>query len=333
MKTPLSTLFFAVVVATMLCQTTPILAQSQLVRIDSNFGKFDLELFDNTPLTAANFLAYVDAGDYNGTYVHRLATGFVVQAGGFSLIDNAVGFVNRRDPVLNEPVNSNLRGTVSLAKQGGDANSGTNQFFVNLSDANINPPADLDNQNGGFTAFARVVGDGMEVVDQIASLTPVNASLALNEIYRTDLGNTFSALPLIEPVLAPDNFVLYSNVQRVDDSLGDLDGSGSISGPDIDLLYAAYGQTPANDIELDLNSDGQVDDSDRDRVIERIAGTRLGDLNFDGAVDVLSDAFALVANLGATSGATYAQGDINGDGAVDVLGDAFILVANLGFGS
>ena len=30
-------------------------AQSQLVRFDSVFGKFDLELFDNTPLTNANF--------------------------------------------------------------------------------------------------------------------------------------------------------------------------------------------------------------------------------------------------------------------------------------
>ena len=56
----------------------------------------------------------------------------------------------------------------------------------------------------------------------------------------------------------------------------------------------------------------------------------LGDANLDGNVDVLTDAFALVGNLGTTSGATFVDGDFTGDGAVDVLGDAFALVGNLG---
>ena len=56
----------------------------------------------------------------------------------------------------------------------------------------------------------------------------------------------------------------------------------------------------------------------------------LGDANLDQQVDVLSDAFTLVANLGTTSGATWADGDFNGDSEVNVLGDAFILVSNLG---
>ena len=55
-----------------------------------------------------------------------------------------------------------------------------------------------------------------------------------------------------------------------------------------------------------------------------------GDANLDGEVDVIDDAFALVAGLGTTSGAAWAQGDFNGDGEVDVINDAFILVANLG---
>ena len=55
-----------------------------------------------------------------------------------------------------------------------------------------------------------------------------------------------------------------------------------------------------------------------------------GDANLDGRVDVLGDAFRLVANLGLTGGATWADGDFNGDGNVDVLTDAFLLVANLG---
>ena len=54
-----------------------------------------------------------------------------------------------------------------------------------------------------------------------------------------------------------------------------------------------------------------------------------GDVNLDGRVDVLNDAFTLVSNLITTSGALYADGDLDGDGRVDVLSDAFILVANL----
>ena len=308
-------------------------SQSQLVRFDSNLGKFDIELFDNTPLTSANFLAYVDAGDYDNLYVHRLVTGFVVQSGGFTLDGNILGIANQLPTVQNEPFNSNLRGTISLAKMAGDPNSGSNNFFFNLSDENAGPPSNLDTTNGGFTAFGRVIGDGMDVVDQTAALTAFDVSTELNDIYQVNFGATFITVPLLEPVLSPENFVVYSRVDRVDSMLGDLDGSGAITGPDVDLLYAAFGAAPADDFELDFDSDGQVGISDRDRLIERIAGTRLGDLNFDGSVNVLGDALALVTNLGTTGGATYAQGDINGDGSVNVLGDALILVGNLGFTS
>ena len=58
-------------------------------------------------------------------------------------------------------------------------------------------------------------------------------------------------------------------------------------------------------------------------------GTFPGDLNCDGAVNVLGEAFILVASLG-NNVSSYSDGDINFDGTVNVLGDAFILVANLG---
>ncbi|MDA8563310.1 hypothetical protein N9L06_02545 [Mariniblastus sp.] len=53
------------------------------------------------------------------------------------------------------------------------------------------------------------------------------------------------------------------------------------------------------------------------------------DINLDGTVDVLGDAFALIENLN-NAATSWAQGDLNGDGTVDVLGDAFALIANLG---
>ena len=298
-------------------------SQSQLVRFDSNFGKFDIELLQNTPLTNANFLNYVDAGDYTGTFLHRHAVNFVLQGGGFNFENGQFGSVNQNPPVLNEPFNSNIRGTVAMAKLGGDPDSATNQWFFNLENNSEN----LDNQNGGFTAFAQVVGDGMEVLDAVRNVPIFNAS---------SITPAFDTLPLQNfandgTPLAQENLLFFRQIAQVTNALGDLDGSGAISGPDVDLLYAAYGAIPANDLELDLDSDGEVGDSDRDRLIERIAGTRLGDLNFDGSVNVLGDAFALVDSLGAATEVTYARGDINGDGAVNVLGDAFILINNLGF--
>ena len=50
-----------------------------------------------------------------------------------------------------------------MAKVGSDPNSATSEFFFNVA----NNSANLDNQNGGFTVFANVVGTGMSRVDPI----------------------------------------------------------------------------------------------------------------------------------------------------------------------
>jgi cyclophilin family peptidyl-prolyl cis-trans isomerase len=132
------------------------------VRIDTTLGSFTLEMEDErSPMTVENFLRYVDENFYDNTIIHRVVSGFVIQGGGYSL-----GLVEKttRDPVPSEASNglTNVRATVSMALVGGDPNSGTSQFFVNLVDNTF-----LDDQN--FTVFARVV-EGMTVVDQIAGV-------------------------------------------------------------------------------------------------------------------------------------------------------------------
>ena len=103
-----------------------------VVRCDSNLGEFDLQLFDaEKPKTAANFLAYVKGGAFKNSIIHRSVPGFVVQGGGFFLDGTSLNPVSARPPVVNEPGISNLRGTVAMAKLGGDPNSATNHGTTN----------------------------------------------------------------------------------------------------------------------------------------------------------------------------------------------------------
>lgn len=118
---------------------------------------------------------------------------------------------------------------------------------------------------------------------------------------------------------------------------GDFNDDNVVDVADIDFYYLAIGLPAAAQLaDLDLNTDGQITLEDFERHVTGCVqtsngqtGTFLGDVNLDGMVNVLGDAFALVANLGG-SASSYAQGDLNLDETVDVLGDAFILVANLG---
>ncbi len=140
-----------------------------VVQFDTVLGKYNIELFDDTPLTKANFLAYIEAGQYNNTIIHRSIKDFVIQGGGF-VSSIPIGEVQTRAPVRNEYRRSNLRGTLAMAKQANNPDSATSQWFVNLA----NNSANLDNQNGGFTVFARVLGNGMNVVDGIANVPTYN---------------------------------------------------------------------------------------------------------------------------------------------------------------
>jgi cyclophilin family peptidyl-prolyl cis-trans isomerase len=147
-------------------------------------GDFDLELLEDTaPATVENFLNYVSDGDYVDMFFHRSVPGFVVQGGGFTF-DAAQGQpvpVPTDPPIANEFNVSNTRGTVAMARLGGQPDSATSQWFVNLVDNTA-----LDGVDGGFTVFARVLGDGMAVVDAIAAL----------DIFS--FGRVFSELPTID---------------------------------------------------------------------------------------------------------------------------------------
>jgi cyclophilin family peptidyl-prolyl cis-trans isomerase len=136
-----------------------------MIRFETSLGSFDIELNDKeAPISAANFLAYVDDGFFDGTLFHRVIPGFMIQGGGMS-----AGLEQKptREPIANEAKNGlkNLRGTLSMARTN-DINSATSQFFVNLVDNSF-----LDHAPGnyGYAVFGRVVA-GMDTVDAIAQV-------------------------------------------------------------------------------------------------------------------------------------------------------------------
>lgn len=118
---------------------------------------------------------------------------------------------------------------------------------------------------------------------------------------------------------------------------GDLNDDGVVDCADIDEYAGNIGSAATGNLAgLDLVADGSIDADDVSFLIENLVvtsngqtGTFPGDLNCDGQVDVLDDAFILVSNLG-NPVMSYAAGDINLDGVVNVLDDAFLLIANLG---
>jgi cyclophilin family peptidyl-prolyl cis-trans isomerase len=136
------------------------IGEDVIVTIETNLGNITLELYpDITPVTVANFLDYTNNQFYDGLIFHRVIYGFMNQAG---IIDpNGIGRTTN-PPIVNEFNISNTRGTIAMAKLGGDPDSATSQFFINANDNSAN----LDNQNGGFTVFGRVI-IGMDVVDII----------------------------------------------------------------------------------------------------------------------------------------------------------------------
>lgn len=154
-----------------LCFLSPITHANQVACFTTNMGQFCIELFETqTPVTTANFISYINSGAYTDGIFHRSVPDFVVQGGGFKIIPGTTGesltAVSPLPPIINEFKISNTRGTVAMAKIGGNPNSATSQWFVNLNDNALN----LDNQNGGFTVFGRVIFDGMTVFDAIEKL-------------------------------------------------------------------------------------------------------------------------------------------------------------------
>lgn len=158
------------------CRTSPPPAEDSVrVVVETEMGAFELEVYvDRAPVTAANFLRYVDGGSYDdGTFfrtVHadnqpedsiRIA---VVQGG-----RNPESEVESFPPIPLERTSEtgilHEDATVSMARGGPD--TATQSFFICIGDQPSLDFGGMRNPDGqGFAAFGRVVA-GMDVVRTI----------------------------------------------------------------------------------------------------------------------------------------------------------------------
>jgi peptidyl-prolyl cis-trans isomerase A (cyclophilin A) len=136
--------------------------QMMYVQMKTSMGDIVLELdAAKAPISAENFLKYVDKGFYEGTIFHRVIKGFMIQGGGFTA---DMKQKSTEAPIKNEWKNGlkNTRGTIAMARTS-VPDSATSQFFINVVDN-----AFLDEPRGGaaYAVFGKVIA-GMATVDKI----------------------------------------------------------------------------------------------------------------------------------------------------------------------
>jgi cyclophilin family peptidyl-prolyl cis-trans isomerase len=136
-----------------------------MIILSTSLGDITIELDTaKAPISVKNFLAYVDAGHYDGTIFHRVIPDFMVQCGGFT-----PDMVQKKTnaPIKNEANNglTNEPYTLAMARTS-DVDSATSQFFINLAD---NVFLDHGKRDFGYAVFGKVV-KGTEVVDKIGAV-------------------------------------------------------------------------------------------------------------------------------------------------------------------
>lgn len=127
-----------------------------------DFGKIQLEFYEkDAPKAVENFLRLANAGFYDCLTVHRVAKGFVIQAGdpkgNGSGGQSAFGkpFADELNPDTASYKAGYLKGVLAMANSGPDTNG--SQFFIMLADNQL---------QHDYTIFGKAIS-GLDVVDKI----------------------------------------------------------------------------------------------------------------------------------------------------------------------
>jgi len=142
----------------------PAAVKNPIVEIKTSMGPIKAEIFaDKAPISAKNFMDYVEAKFYDGLIFHRVIKGFMIQGG--DPTGTGRGGESAAGGRFKDEINSSSAvyqrgykaGTVAMANAGPNTNG--SQFFIMHSDYGLPP---------NYTIFGRVT-EGQEVVDAIAT--------------------------------------------------------------------------------------------------------------------------------------------------------------------
>jgi len=145
------------------------------VQIDTECGRIEIELdLEHAPVTTANFLRYVDGGNYEGGRFHRTVR-LDNQPDNQVLIEVIQAGINPETaPETQESIPlerthatglSHRDGVVSMARRTPD--SATSDFFICIGDQlSLDYGGDRNPDGQGFAAFGRVIA-GMDMVRAI----------------------------------------------------------------------------------------------------------------------------------------------------------------------
>jgi len=210
-----------------------------LAQFRTVFGDIEVELYDqDKPVTVQNFIQYVQSGRYQNLFAHRIVTNFVIQGGGYTVTNrNATNLTFMPVPVYPKITNefgvgrrfSNVYGTLSMAKLGGDTNSASAQWFFNLAD---NTRLDAPDTNNFFVVFGHVIR-GTNILNLFNGFQPWDGVSAPMQSTNLDLHQYFAApfgdLPLLRPGFANSNLV-FMDISLLQASIKPaLNGSNEIS--------------------------------------------------------------------------------------------------------
>jgi cyclophilin family peptidyl-prolyl cis-trans isomerase len=149
--------------------------KNPVVVIATSLGDIEVELYpDKAPQTVKNFLAYAEAGHYDGTIFHRVIRDFMIQGGGFKpdMKEQAT-----KAPIKNEADNGlkNTIGTLAMARTN-VPDSATAQFFINTKDNAFLDHKSKTPQGYGYAVFGKVIG-GLDVVRKIEAVSTTNKGM------------------------------------------------------------------------------------------------------------------------------------------------------------
>jgi peptidyl-prolyl cis-trans isomerase B (cyclophilin B) len=141
-----------------------------MIIFETNHGNIHIEVStEKAPISAKNFMAYVESGFYDNTILHRVIKNFMIQGGGFNA---DMSQKSTQAEIENEAKNGlkNNKYTLAMARTAAP-HSASSQFFINTKD---NAFLDFPGQDGwGYCVFGEVV-EGFDVVDKINLVATAN---------------------------------------------------------------------------------------------------------------------------------------------------------------